>query len=44
MLEEGGMLATVLIFRIVNCWLLQTFFVPDEYWQSLEPAHKIVFG
>lgn len=22
----------------------QTFFQPDEYWQSLEIAHNIVFG
>ncbi|XP_069480962.1 GPI mannosyltransferase 3 [Ambystoma mexicanum] len=30
-------------FRILNCFLVQTSFVPDEYWQSLEVAHHMVF-
>uniref|UniRef100_A0A8D2LS93 Mannosyltransferase n=1 Tax=Varanus komodoensis TaxID=61221 RepID=A0A8D2LS93_VARKO len=25
--------------RLLNCFLVQTSFVPDEYWQSLEVAH-----
>nr|XP_021493646.1 GPI mannosyltransferase 3 [Meriones unguiculatus] len=29
--------------RMFNCFLVQTSFVPDEYWQSLEVAHHIVF-
>lgn len=29
--------------RILNCFLVQTSFVPDEYWQSLEVAHHMVF-
>ncbi|EPQ03932.1 GPI mannosyltransferase 3, partial [Myotis brandtii] len=29
--------------RICNCFLVQTSFVPDEYWQSLEVAHHMVF-
>ncbi|XP_076984089.1 GPI alpha-1,2-mannosyltransferase 3 isoform X1 [Tamandua tetradactyla] len=29
--------------RIFNCFLVQTSFVPDEYWQSLEVAHHMVF-
>ncbi|XP_069795023.1 GPI mannosyltransferase 3 isoform X2 [Narcine bancroftii] len=29
--------------RSVNCFLVQTSFVPDEYWQSLEVAHSMVF-
>ncbi|XP_062860533.1 GPI mannosyltransferase 3 [Trichomycterus rosablanca] len=31
------------IFRLVNCLLVQTSFVPDEYWQSLEVSHRMVF-
>ncbi|XP_045679883.1 GPI mannosyltransferase 3 isoform X2 [Phyllostomus hastatus] len=31
-------------FRICNCFLVQTSFVPDEYWQSLEVAHHMVFN
>ncbi|XP_061737648.1 GPI mannosyltransferase 3 isoform X1 [Nerophis ophidion] len=30
-------------FRIINCFLVQSSFVPDEYWQSLEVAHHMVF-
>ncbi|XP_058283194.1 uncharacterized protein LOC131381109 [Hylobates moloch] len=29
--------------RILNCFLVQTSFVPDEYWQSLEVSHHMVF-
>ncbi|XP_055497541.1 GPI mannosyltransferase 3 isoform X1 [Leucoraja erinacea] len=29
--------------RSVNCLLVQTSFVPDEYWQTLEVAHNMVF-
>ncbi|XP_045142382.1 GPI mannosyltransferase 3 isoform X1 [Echinops telfairi] len=30
--------------RMFNCFLVQTSFVPDEYWQSLEVAHYMVFN
>ncbi|XP_044258061.1 GPI mannosyltransferase 3 [Tribolium madens] len=33
-----------LIVRLASVFLVQTFFVPDEYWQSLEVAHGISFG
>jgi phosphatidylinositol glycan class B len=32
------------IFRIVNLFLVQSQFDPDEYWQGLEPAYCQVFG
>ena len=32
------------VFRILNALLCCTAFVPDEYWQSLEVAHNMVFG
>ena len=31
-------------FRIINACLVQTFFQPDEFFQSLEVAHALVFG
>lgn len=45
---DSGVLATrlslfVVAFRLVNCFLVQTSFVPDEYWQSLEVSHQMVF-
>ncbi|XP_074264446.1 mannosyltransferase APTG1 isoform X1 [Silene latifolia] len=30
--------------RMVNSLLVQTYFNPDEHWQSLEVAHRLVFG
>ncbi|XP_077324513.1 GPI alpha-1,2-mannosyltransferase 3 [Lithobates pipiens] len=31
-------------FRVFNCFMVQTSFVPDEYWQSLEVAHNMTFN
>lgn len=31
-------------FRIFNALSIRTFFQPDEYFQSLEPAWQIAFG
>ncbi|KAG8001524.1 GPI mannosyltransferase 3 [Nibea albiflora] len=31
------------VFRLINCLLVQTSFVPDEYWQSVEVSHRMVF-
>ncbi|XP_035774460.1 GPI mannosyltransferase 3-like [Anopheles albimanus] len=33
-----------LALRIASVFLVTTFFVPDEYWQSLEVAHRLAFG
>ncbi|KAF6722580.1 GPI mannosyltransferase 3 [Oryzias melastigma] len=47
-LENGVLRARVLVFsvvfRLVNCMLVRTSFVPDEYWQSLEVSHRMVFN
>ncbi|KAG9273454.1 GPI mannosyltransferase 3 [Astyanax mexicanus] len=46
--EHGffGLSVTVIsvIFRLVNCLLVQTSFVPDEFWQSLEVSHLLTYG
>ena len=34
----------LLAFRVVNALVLQTQFSPDEYWQTVEVAHNMVFG
>jgi GPI mannosyltransferase 3 len=31
-------------FRVLNAFCVRTFFQPDEYFQSLEPAWQIAFG
>lgn len=33
----------LIIWRISSVFIVQTFHVPDEYWQSLEVAHKLAF-
>lgn len=33
-----------LCVRIFSVFLVSTWYVPDEYWQSLEIAHNMVFG
>lgn len=37
-------LIVFIALRLLSVFYVQTFFVPDEYWQSLEVAHKFVFG
>jgi phosphatidylinositol glycan class B len=34
----------LLVFRCINAALIVTFFQPDEYFQSLEPAWQMAFG
>ena len=34
----------LLSFRLSNALICKTSFVPDEYWQALEVAHKRTFG
>ncbi|CAO2658740.1 Nn.00g064630.m01.CDS01 [Neocucurbitaria sp. VM-36] len=39
-----GVFSLLLAFRIVNALTLRTFFQPDEFFQSLEPAWQLAFG
>lgn len=41
---EKTLFLGLLMFRICNSLLIQTYYVPDEYWQSLEVAHNMVYG
>ena len=34
----------VLVLRIFSAVFVKTYFNPDEYWQSVEVAHNVVFG
>lgn len=36
--------ALLLALRTVNAWTLRSFFQPDEFFQSLEPAWQLAFG
>ncbi len=33
-----------ILFRLSSVLLVQTWFVPDEYWQSVEVAHYLAVG
>eukprot|EP00158_Paraphelidium_tribonemae_P004734 Partr_v1_DN26938_c0_g1_i2_m7184 putative phosphatidylinositol glycan anchor biosynthesis, class B len=37
-------LGIFLAVRLLNALTLRTFWSPDEYWQSLEVAHRLVYG
>ena len=41
---EWSLFSLLFLFRILNVFLIKTFFVPDEFWQGPEVAHRIVFG
>ena len=44
LLQDRRLLLLLLLLRIFNALTIKTFFQPDEYYQSLEPAWKLVFG
>lgn len=35
---------SLMALRMLNALVMQTSYVPDEYWQSMEVAHNMVFG
>lgn len=39
-----NLITGILVLRILNALGIQTFFQPDEYFQSLEPAWSLAFG
>eukprot|EP00959_Pyramimonas_sp_CCMP1952_P121801 2546424-Pyramimonas_sp.AAC.1 len=43
-LRDREVFLLLLAFRTFNGILVYTYFNPDEYWQSLEVAHRLVFG
>ena len=44
LLTSRNTLVFLIAFRILNALCVKTFFQPDEYFQSLEPAWQIAFG
>lgn len=43
-LRSWQLFLLVFSFRVVNALTTKTFFQADEFFQCLEPAHKLVFG
>ncbi|ESP05347.1 hypothetical protein LOTGIDRAFT_181193, partial [Lottia gigantea] len=44
MASDKSLFLGLLALRFVNALMIQTHFVPDEYWQSLEVGHNMAFG
>ena len=42
--NSQNILLFLLAFRIINALTIKTFFQPDEFFQSLEPAWELAFG
>ena len=42
--NSATLFSSILCIRLLNSLTLRTFFQADEYWQSLEPAHMLVYG
>ena len=42
--QAQDILLFLVAFRILNALTIHTFFQPDEYFQSLEPAWQLAFG
>lgn len=42
--QAADSLYVLILFRFVNALCVRTFFQPDEYFQSLEPAWRMAFG
>lgn len=40
----GWLYASCLVIRFLQALANQTYFAPDEHWQSTEVAHRMVFG
>ncbi|KAK9303933.1 hypothetical protein QLX08_004523 [Tetragonisca angustula] len=42
--KKTKVLSCLIIWRLISVFVVQTAHVPDEYWQSLEVAHRLAFG
>jgi len=43
LLESWPLFLALCVFRILNTFLIQSYFDPDEFWQTMEPAYCQVF-
>jgi phosphatidylinositol glycan class B len=42
--NRSVVLRDIIVIRLINAWWIATFFQPDEFFQSLEPAWNLAFG
>lgn len=43
-MKASVLLIVLIVFRVVSVFFIRTWFVPDEVFQSVEVAHRAVFG
>lgn len=43
-MRDRVLFSCIFLYRLINAWLVTSYFDPDEYWQCLEVAHQQVFG
>ena len=43
-MQTRQVVALALSVRLLQALVVRTAFAPDEYWQSIEVAHRLVFG
>lgn len=43
-MQDLRVFVCLFVYRLVNALTNSTFFQPDEFYQSLEPAHSLVYG
>ncbi len=34
----------IILFRLISWFIVRTYFIPDEYWQTFEISHSLAFG
>lgn len=44
LVSSSNILLALVAFRVLNALIVRTFFQPDEFYQSLEPAWQLAFG
>ncbi|XP_017765926.1 PREDICTED: GPI mannosyltransferase 3 [Eufriesea mexicana] len=42
--KKKKVLCCLILWRLISVFVVQTAHVPDEYWQSIEVAHRLAFG
>ncbi|CAG8510353.1 8863_t:CDS:2 [Cetraspora pellucida] len=42
--NKNLLLSSLILFRLFNAFITKTFFSPDEYWQSVEVAHYMIYA
>lgn len=42
--SQKSLFWSLVAFRLLNALMIQTSYVPDEYWQSIEVSHRMAFG